>query len=212
MQQEVARLFDDPIDLIERAQLAPSPCLMNQLTQRCIEVAAQLRQRGAGPLTQILQQVQVLGDRIEIRLDTAALSEIVMMPRLDSSADVITLRVEYRLTRTGRALRLVQGDKVLAGSDTPDQALIKLLLKARRWWSILAKGDTNIGALSKAEGVTASYVTRVIRLAFLSPEVIEAALDGKLKPSVSGSTLVNMGSVPALWDEQRKQLISGLPR
>ena len=212
VQQEVARLFDDPIDLIERAQLTPSPCLMNQLTQRCIEVAAQLRQRGAGPLMQILQQVRVLGDRIEIRLDTAALSEIVMMPRLEAAEDAITLPVEYRLTRTGRALRLVQGDRVLAGSDAQDQALIKLLLKARRWWSILAKGDTNIDALSEAEGVTASYVTRVVRLAFLAPEVVEAVLDGKLKAGVSGSSLVNMGSVPALWDEQREQLISGLPR
>ena len=30
VQQEVARLLDDPIDLPERTQLAPSPCLMNQ--------------------------------------------------------------------------------------------------------------------------------------------------------------------------------------
>jgi hypothetical protein len=44
---------------------------------------------------------------------------------------------------------------------------------------LLPGTHSSIEDLSRAEKITASYVSRVLRLAYLSPTIIEAILDGK---------------------------------
>jgi len=48
-------------------------------------------------------------------------------------------------------------------------SLIKLLVKARRWWTMLRGGEVDIKTLAAREGMQAPYLTQVLRLAFLSP-------------------------------------------
>ena len=45
--------------------------------------------------------------------------------------------------------------------------------------------------------MTVSYVSRVVRLAFLSPEVVEAIMVGGLRAGIDGSELMRAGvSIP----------------
>jgi len=44
---------------------------------------------------------------------------------------------------------------------------------------------------------------RIVRLAFLSPAVVEAILDGTLRADVGGSALIQPGAIPVCWREQR---------
>jgi hypothetical protein len=60
---------------------------------------------------------------------------------------------------------------------------VRLLLKARRWWNELRKGEVDIKTLASNEGVQASYVTRVVRLAFLAPAVVDTILAGTALPA-----------------------------
>jgi len=80
-------------------------------------------------------------------------------------------------------------------------------VKARVWWSELAKGELNVSGLSKREGISDSYVSRALRLAFLSPEVVEAILAGKLRAEVDGLSLLQADAVPGDWDEQRGRFL-----
>jgi hypothetical protein len=89
--------------------------------------------------------------------------------------------------------------------------VIRLILKARRWWGELAKGGINITTLAAREGVTNSYVTRVVRLAFLSPRVIDAALSGNMRAGVDGVTLVSSAGIPARWEDQANALLPLAP-
>ena len=57
---------------------------------------------------------------------------------------------------------------------TPDPALVKLIVKAHRLHEELMSQDLGIGDIAASHGVHHSYVSRLIRLAFLSPEITEA--------------------------------------
>jgi hypothetical protein len=51
--------------------------------------------------------------------------------------------------------------------------------------------------------VTDSYVTRIVRLAFLAPSAVDAILTGSQFAAVSGVTLTAPDAIPVEWAEQR---------
>jgi hypothetical protein len=85
---------------------------------------------------------------------------------------------------------------------TANGSLVRLILKARRWWSILKSGEIDVSTLAARESVQAGYVTRVLRLAFLAPAVVEAILAGTIRAGVDGAALTATGGVPAMWNKQ----------
>lgn len=111
-----------------------------------------------------------------------------------------------RLTRTGLAMRLVQANGKAAVVREPDPALIRLLLKARRWWERLATGETDIATLARAERVNDSWMTRVVRLNFLAPEVVEAILNGEQPARLTANSLALISPLPEAWSEQRERV------
>jgi hypothetical protein len=64
----------------------------------------------------------------------------------------------------------------------------------------------SVGAIAREEGVTQSYVARVMRLAFLAPDITQAILDGRQPDQVTANRLVLWSQLPLAWPEQRKSL------
>jgi hypothetical protein len=61
-----------------------------------------------------------------------------------------------------------------------DDTLIKALARAHRWNRMLEGGEyVSMTELAKAEGVTESYLARILRLTLLAPKLVEAMLEGK---------------------------------
>ena len=56
--------------------------------------------------------------------------------------------------------------------------------------------------LARAKGVTPSYVSRVLRLTLLAPEIVEAIPDGRQPPGVQLDDLLAGFSVD--WEGQRR--------
>ena len=64
--------------------------------------------------------------------------------------------------------------------------LVKALARAFRWKRILESGEfATIADLAEREGIAPSYMTRVLRLTLLAPEIVETILDGKQGPKVT---------------------------
>lgn len=83
----------------------------------------------------------------------------------------------------------------------PDNALIKALARAFRWKRMLDSGEfTTIAELAERERIAPSYMTRVLRLTMLSPEIVEAILDGCEGPKVTLARVLE--PVPLEWNEQ----------
>jgi len=132
-----------------------------------------------------------------------ALADMLHVPVAPDAPAAVTLISEVRLTRTGRAVRLIQSDGSGVGETSPDPTLVKLLVKARRWWSALKTGEVDVATLAKQEGLTGSYIARVVRLAFLSPAVVDAILVGAQCAKIDGETLTASGAIPVNWAEQQ---------
>lgn len=205
--QETARLFDDAFNLADRAGLDLASTNLRQLEDTCTDIAHNLRKRSPEPLRTLVTRVQVVDDRIVISLDANAISAALSMPQVGEAPSSIDIAVPSRLTRTGRALRLVNVDRMAADNPEADPGLVAILARGRRWWGVLAQGEITIDELSKIEAVTASYMTRTVRLAFMAPDVVAAALEGRLKAGITGRSVINAGALPESWPQQRREFL-----
>jgi hypothetical protein len=61
--------------------------------------------------------------------------------------------------------------------------------------------------LAEAEGVTRSFVNRLLRLTLLAPEIVEAILDGRQPKALQLEDSTRAFS--RVWDEQRGQFFVG---
>ena len=62
----------------------------------------------------------------------------------------------------------------------------------------------NIAAITKAENVDRSYISRMVNLTTLAPEIQAAILDETLPDTVSLFDLTS--DAPLSWEEQRRRL------
>ena len=97
------------------------------------------------------------------------------------SGDGYTLTVIIPLAvkpRGGRKAIITPG--VMEVEFRHDITLIKAVARAFRWLRMLETGRfATITELAAAEKINASYVARILRLALLPPELVEAILDGR---------------------------------
>jgi hypothetical protein len=84
-----------------------------------------------------------------------------------------------------------------AGWQRPGQALAR----AFRWRKTLDMGvHATLEDLARAKGVAPSYVSRVLRLTLLAPEIVEAILDGRQPAELQLDDLLR--GYPLEWDSQ----------
>ncbi len=90
-----------------------------------------------------------------------------------------------------------------------DSALLKALARRFRWRKPLETGDfATIEEIAEAENINPSYVSRVLRMTLLAPEIVEAILAGK---QPEGLTMARaMQPFPVEWHRQIFRLIEKL--
>ena len=82
--------------------------------------------------------------------------------------------------RGGRKLVVTPDGAEWAPRPRVDNAMVKALARAFRWRKMLDEGvHATLEDLARAKGVHATYVSRVLRLTLLAPEIVEAILDGR---------------------------------
>jgi len=203
---ELAVLLADPLDFAERTRLVLEPATLQPFMAAAKALAAQLHDAPAKLIARLVSAVRVLDDQIEIELATARLAAAVKLGREPDAPATLVLACPVRLTRTGRAVRLVHSSGAPAIGAEPDVALIRLVAKAREWWSVIAAGEITPAVLAAREGVTVQWLLRVMRLAFLSPEVTEALVAGKLAAGVDGTALLATEAIALDWSRQETLL------
>jgi hypothetical protein len=118
--------------------------------------------------------------------------------------ETVTLHVPFRIVKRGGRKEMQMPDRVRT-EGTPDSTLVKALARAFRWKRMLESGEfATIGDLAAHEGIASSYMTRVMRLTLLAPEVVEAILDGRQRPHVTLARVLE--PFPGEWMRQRANL------
>jgi hypothetical protein len=130
-----------------------------------------------------------------------------MMECVETRLDRTTLvvRIPMCFQRRGGRKRIVAPDGselVPAPKPQPDGALIKALARAWRWQRMLDEGVyATVSEIGDAEGISKSYVSRILRLALLAPDIVDAILAGRTDQSMMLEQLER--PLPASWEEQR---------
>jgi hypothetical protein len=115
--------------------------------------------------------------------------------------DTVTLHVPFRVVRRGGRKEMQLPEGVTQPRRT-DNTLVKALARAFRWKRMLEAGDfATVAELAEREGIAPSYMTRVLRLTLLAPDIVEAILDGKQGPEVTLAQVLE--PFPISWNEQK---------
>lgn len=113
------------------------------------------------------------------------------MTRASPIPETVTLHVPFRVVKRGgrKEMRLPEG---IAPPRRPDDALVKALARAFRWKRMIEAGRyATLADLAAQEGIAPSYLTRILRLTLLAPDVVEAILNGKQGPEVTLARLID---------------------
>ena len=114
--------------------------------------------------------------------------------------ETVTLHVPFRVVKRGGRKEMQMPEGVQQPRRT-DSTLVKALARAFRWKRLLESGEfATIAELAEREGIAPSYMTRVLRLTLLAPDIVEAILDGKQGPEVTLSQCLE--PLPPTWSEQ----------
>ena len=122
------------------------------------------------------------------------------MTRTFHVPDTVTLCLPFRVVKRGGRKEMVLPEGA-EQARKPDNTLIKALARAFRWKRMLNSGEfATIAELAEREGIAPSYMTRVLRLTLLSPDIVEAILDGKQVRGLALATALE--PFPMLWESQ----------
>src|ERR1700687_759338 len=103
------------------------------------------------------------------------------------------------MKRRGVELRLVVGNRNGAAPKV-DLTLLKAVSRARRWFAEISSGkEPSLARIAAREGIAIGYVSRLIRLAFLAPDIIEAIVEGRRPSDLTTQALTRHIGIPIEW-------------
>ncbi len=126
------------------------------------------------------------------------------MTRAKPVPQTVTVHIPFRLVKRGgrKEMHLPDG---ASSQHKIDNTLIKALARAFRWKRMLESGEfATVKELARHEGIASSYMTRVLRLTLLAPDIVEAILDGKQGAVVTLARVLE--PFPVEWQQQIEQL------
>jgi site-specific DNA recombinase len=141
------------------------------------------------------------GLRVSLNVPTP---ERVKRPATDARDLIVTRFFPMTIRRRGVEIRLViEGNR--AHAPRADAALLKVVARAQRWSEDLLMGRAqSVTEVAEHEGVTDRYVRRLMRLAFLAPEIVESIVAGNQPTELTAEALAERIDLPLLWTAQEQ--------
>jgi site-specific DNA recombinase len=165
----------------------------------------------------MVTKVQVHSDRIDVTLDQMGFAlwldakadrrQLTHPGGHDREQHQMVLTIRARLKRTGIEMRIVVDD----GSESAnvDAVLVRVLVRAHAIRArLLQDPSLTLKEIAADEGVSGSYVTRLVRLAFLAPDIVTAILSGRHPPQLTANRLMDDTRLPLDWSAQRERFCS----
>ena len=164
-----------------------------------LKAARKIQPDDGGIIDRFVQRVDLGQDGIRLTLSLASL-----VSGMDSKAVTIVRDIPMQMKRRGVEMRLIIGD---TGPTRVDRTLQRTVVCAHKWFNELASGRVHTMAeIASREGVDQSYLSRVMTLAFLAPDIIESIIAGRQPTDLCVEKLTKRIDLPLDWDHQRKLL------
>ncbi len=122
------------------------------------------------------------------------------MTRAKPGPETVTVHIPFRMVKRGgrKEMRMPDG---ASSQRKMDNTLVKALARAFRWKRMLeSRAFTTIAELALREGNAPSYMTRVMRLTLLAPDIVETILNAAHAPELTLAR--DLEPFPAIWTRQ----------
>jgi hypothetical protein len=127
------------------------------------------------------------------------------LPMPANSLAEITLSGSYELVRRSREVRLAVAPD--PQEPAPDPTLVKLIVKAHAARQALFAADgASLAEVARMHGHEPGYFAVLVKLAYLSPDIVEGILAGTPPRRLDRQTLARMRQLPMEWNAQRRML------
>jgi site-specific DNA recombinase len=85
------------------------------------------------------------------------------------------------------------------------EALLTAIAKARKWIDDLAHGRAaSLATIARREGMVERHVRQLVPLAFVSPRIVSALLDGSAAADLTVTALAR--GLPYAWADQERRI------
>jgi hypothetical protein len=126
----------------------------------------------------------------------------------DGHTVTVHIPVTFRQRAGRKQILSPSGSAPWSSAPRVDTALLKAIVRAHRWREMLESGEYSSAAeLAKAENVNDSYLSRVLRLTLLAPEIIESIINGQQPSTLQVDDVLK--PLPLDWQRQRSILQEG---
>lgn len=209
VREHLTRAVEDPIALLPLIGLAlPNASELPQVVRRANELAATIRKHdlAAGELLRrLVQRVQLGLKSLTITLEPSGIAGELLLPPPTSNV-VASFTIAVAAKRSSATVRLVDPNGAPANKSV-DRKLVAAIARGRGWWAdLLADPTLTPEALGRRDGVTGGYILRLVRLAFLSPNLVEMIATGAAPASLTLDRLTLPEGVAGNWAKQQTLL------
>jgi hypothetical protein len=187
---------------------------IRKLLGRAARLAATLRDtpdERAKLVRALVERVVVDENRIAINVRRSALlaGNVPANESDDSNVSTIEFTAAVDFKRRGAASKIVvPGLPQQNQASNCDPALIKAIARGRAWFDELATGRVrSLQDLAERDGITRRYIRRLVGLAFLSPQLVDAILHGRQPVELTATRLAEL-DLPFDWADQHRLLAS----
>jgi len=156
--------------------------------------------------------IAALVDRVELKSDGIRVSIKLPIAGAEKPGaqlpDQVAIARSFpmQLKRRGVELRLIVGDHNRSAAIV-DLSLLKAVARAHRWFDEICTGKArSLAAIAAREGLSVRYVGRLIRLAFLAPDIVESIVEGRQPETLTAEALTRRIELPLSWCSQRTAL------
>ena len=155
-----------------------------------------------------VSRIEIRSDEIVVHLAQAEEASASSQPAANGSA----LHIPWQKMPSKRRREILVPEGIQSQHARPIRSenratLVASIARGRRWLDELTTDATaTADSIAKREGCSARKVNMTISLAFLAPDLVTAAIEGRLP---HGMGVTRLADPPAEWSRQRQVL--GLP-
>jgi site-specific DNA recombinase len=160
----------------------------------------------AKALALLVARVELRNDGIRLSINLPVESSEKLVGRGPAHLKLTRL-IPLRMRRRGVEMKfVVNGDS--KASPRTDPVLLKMIARAHCWFDdLVSRRAASMVEIGQREKLGKRYVSRVIRLAFLAPEIVEQIANGCQPPDLTAQSLLNDRiELPLAWEAQHKVL------
>lgn len=143
-------------------------------------------------------RIDVTPGELRIAISAECLADLLDVGQSRINEELLTFTSSFQHRKRGVETKLIIDDS----PSEVDATLLRNIARACKYFDLVTSGKT-LGEIAEIEGVSTRRIQQLIELAFLAPDVIRSALEGRQPIGLTSDWLIRHAFSP-IWLEQRR--------